>query len=216
MLEQQFLELSKLGAEWVLWVLIALSVLSFGVVVDRLILYISTKEKIDQFEPGLSTALNSSDMDKAIAALDGDGLIKNVLRSGIEAMKKGYTHAGQVEQAMLGKLVSEKDRYESRLTIIGTIGNNAPFVGLFGTVIGIIQAFYELGRMEMTQQSGNQLLMAAISEALIATGVGILVAIPAVAAFNACKSHVNGKCKKAESMMRAILSGIKQESAKGS
>ena len=69
-------------------------------------------------------------------------------------------------------------RYEKRLAFLGTLGNNAPFVGLFGTVLGIIRAFHDLAGSAL---QGTQAVMAGIAEALVATGVGLLVALPAVA-----------------------------------
>ncbi|HEY5089053.1 MAG TPA: MotA/TolQ/ExbB proton channel family protein, partial [Polyangia bacterium] len=71
--------------------------------------------------------------------------------------------------------------YESRLAFLATLGNNAPFIGLFGTVLGIVTAFRELGNNSMGAM-GN--VMGGIAEALIATAVGILVALPAVIFYN--------------------------------
>jgi biopolymer transport protein ExbB len=70
---------------------------------------------------------------------------------------------------------------ERNLAFLGTVGNNAPFVGLLGTVIGIIRAFHSLDESQGKITAG---LMADIGEALVATAIGILVALPAVAAFN--------------------------------
>jgi len=121
-------------------------------------------------------------------------------------MKNDTKSTVHIEKAMKGCLMRQRNKYEARLTPLGTIGNNAPFVGLFGTVIGIINAFFNLGTMEMNSQAGNQMLMAAISEALVATGVGILVAIPAVAAYNFAKSYISKKIRETESMMEIALS----------
>jgi biopolymer transport protein ExbB len=104
-------------------------------------------------------------------------------------------------------LARERARYEARLTPLGTIGNNAPFIGLFGTVLGIIQAFHPLGKLDASQAASNQLVMTAIGEALVATGVGIMVAIPAVAAFNWAKSSIGARIKQAESLMRGVIAG---------
>lgn len=70
---------------------------------------------------------------------------------------------------------------EKRLGILATFGNNAPFIGLFGTVLGIIQAFHDLGR---ASEFGVRVVMAGISEALVATALGLFVAIPSVIAYN--------------------------------
>lgn len=99
-------------------------------------------------------------------------------------------------------------RLQSGLAILASVGSTAPFVGLFGTVLGIIEAFHELSKMDPSAGATNQFVMGAIGEALVATGVGILVAIPAVAAYNAAKAHTARRVRQAESMMGALLAGI--------
>jgi biopolymer transport protein ExbB len=98
---------------------------------------------------------------------------------------------------------------ERRLAILGTIGSNAPFVGLLGTVIGIIRAFHAL------DQSGGQVstaLMAEIGEALGATALGLLVALPAVALFNVFQRAISTRIARAEALGRELLSFVKVES----
>jgi len=206
MLTEKLLSFSLLGGEWVLWVLIALSTVSVATLVDRLVLYLRTREDLRVLEPRLIEALTRQDLTAARSHLAGDGLVRNVLRAGIDTMAQGRDRAA-AEQAMLGALAREKARFEARLNLRGTSGNNAPFVGLFGTVLGIILAFNQLGKLDPSQASSNQLVMGAISEALVATGVGIAVAIPAVAAFNWAKSVVAERLKSAEALMRAVLAG---------
>jgi len=176
------------------------------VLLDRVLFFARTRESLREIEPRLISALGSDDIVAARSTLSGDGLIRNVLRAGVDVIALGKDPAA-IEQAMLGALAREKSRYESRLNILGTIGNNAPFVGLFGTVLGIILAFHQLGKLDASQASSNALVMGAISEALVATGVGIAVAIPAVASFNWAKSHVSARLKEAEALMRAVLAG---------
>ena len=85
-----------------------------------------------------------------------------------------------VEQVMLSALAAERPRYERFLSLLGTLGNNAPFIGLFGTVLGIIKAFNDLGAVSLKGSAIQQTVMTGISEALVATAVGLAVAIPAV------------------------------------
>jgi len=208
MLSERLLELSLVGAEWVLWLLFALSLYSVAVLADRIILYVRTREKITELEPGLTAALAKGDLEGAKRQVQRDSLVRNVIRAGLEIISNGRRDPGTVEQAMLGALSRERARYEARLTPLGTIGNNAPFIGLFGTVLGIIQAFHQLGKLDASQAAGNQLVMSAIGEALVATGVGIMVAIPAVAAFNWAKSSISARIKHAESLMRGVLASL--------
>ncbi len=208
MILERLLEFSLIGAEWVLWLLFALSLYSIAVLADRVILYTRTREKIAELEPGLTAALTNGDLDGAKRQVKQDSLVRNVLRAGLDAISAGKRDPGTVEQTMMGALSRERARYEARLTPLATIGNNAPFIGLFGTVLGIIQAFHQLGKLDASQAAGNQLVMSSISEALVATGVGIMVAIPAVAAFNWARSNISARIKHAESLMHAVIVGL--------
>jgi biopolymer transport protein ExbB len=207
MLSERLLELSLIGAEWVLWLLFALSLYSVALLADRIILYVRTREKIAELEPGLTAALSRGDLAGAKEQVKRDSLVRNVIRAGLDIISIGKRDPGTLEQAMLGALSRERARYEAHLTPLGTIGNNAPFIGLFGTVLGIIQAFHQLGKLDASQAASNQLVMTAIGEALVATGVGIMVAIPAVAAFNWAKSSIGARIKQAESLMRGVIAG---------
>ncbi len=90
------------------------------------------------------------------------------------------------ELAAKSFLTTEKIKLEAGLTVLATLGSNAPFIGLFGTVLGIIQAFGVLSGASPSGETsgGASPVMSAISEALVATAVGLFVAIPAVVAYN--------------------------------
>jgi len=83
-------------------------------------------------------------------------------------------------------VLRQQQHLDRRLSILGTIGSNAPFIGLLGTVLGIIKAFHDLS---FNAAGGPSVVMAGIAEALVATAVGLLVAIPAVVFFNYFKSR---------------------------
>lgn len=208
MLSQRLLEFSLLGAEWVLWVIVALSVISLWLIGDRLVFYARTRERLEQIEPQLTAALRRQDYTAAQNLLAQDSLVRNVLRAGLDILATGRAQPAAIEQAMLSALARERVRYDKRLTVLATIGSNAPFVGLFGTVLGIIGAFSELGKLGAASGSANSFVMGAIGEALVATAAGIVVAIPAVAVYNFAKSHVAGRSKQAESLMRSLLAGF--------
>lgn len=208
MLTERLLQFSTVGAEWVLWLLICISILAFAALADRAMLFFRTREKIDELEPRLTAAMLKCDVHAAKQAISRDTFVCNVLRSGIDQLAQGKRDHASIEQAMLGTMARERARFEAHLTPIGTIANNAPFVGLLGTVLGIIQAFVELGKMDTASAAANKVIMSAIGEALIATAVGIIVAVPAVAAFNWFKSGITVRLQQAEAMMRAVLAGV--------
>lgn len=106
------------------------------------------------------------------------------------------------DRAVRSYLSQEKTRLESGLTILATLGSNAPFIGLFGTVLGIIQAFGALGN----HQNNTADIMTGISEALIATAIGLFVAIPAVIAFNFLTRQLRVLLVNAEALKDLLLS----------
>jgi biopolymer transport protein ExbB len=208
MLTQKFLQLFEFGAEWVSWVLVAVSILGSAVVIDRLLLLVRTRERFDELRGALATALDRGDASAALAAVAGDSLIRNVLRAGLSLAARGERRGEPVEQAMLGSLASERARYDARLSSLLTIGNVGPLIGLLGTVIGIVQAFNQLGRLGTVQAANNAAVMASIGEALVTTGLGIGVAIPAVVLYNAIRAHLGERVKQSEALQRQLISAL--------
>ncbi|MBC7692355.1 MAG: MotA/TolQ/ExbB proton channel family protein [Methylotenera sp.] len=98
----------------------------------------------------------------------------------IRAMLSVPSQSDAIQFAVKSFLADQRMILSRGLPVLATLGSNAPFIGLFGTVLGIIQAFGALAQ----QQSAMQSVMSAISEALVATAVGLFVAIPAVMAYN--------------------------------
>jgi biopolymer transport protein ExbB/TolQ len=209
MLTQKFLDLTAtFGADWVNWVLIAVSLAGMTVFFDRLLLYARTRERYALLHADLSRSLERGEVAGALAAVEGDSLLRNVLRAGLSLVSRGERQPASVEQAMLGRLAEERARYDARLSVLMTIGNTAPLVGLLGTVIGIVGAFYVLGKLGTAQAANNSSIMSSIGEALVTTGFSISVAVPAVVAFNALRAHVNGRVRQAEALMRELLANL--------
>jgi biopolymer transport protein ExbB len=208
MLTQKFLQLFEFGAEWVTWVLVAVSILGSAVVIDRLLLLLRTRERFDELRGALAAALDRGDAAAALAAVGGDSLIRNVLRAGLTLAARGERRGEPVEQAMLGSLASERARYDARLSSLLTIGNVGPLLGLLGTVIGIVQAFNQLGRLGTVQAANNAAVMASIGEALVTTGLGIGVAIPAVVLYNAIRAHLGERVKQSEALQRQVVAAL--------
>lgn len=98
---------------------------------------------------------------------------------------------------------TEKARWEKYTVFLGSVGSNAPFIGLLGTVLGILKSFADLGTLSGT---GPKVVMAGISEALVLTAVGLAVAIPAVVFFNICKTRIKAGIRRVESITDLILS----------
>jgi len=173
------------GTSWVLWLLGVLSVASFVVIVERWLFYRSRRGDLPQLAHMLDERLSADEVEDAIREL---GATQSVAASIAGAgLRLAHRSPGAVDKAMQSATALERDRLERRLSFLGTLGNNAPFVGLFGTVVGVVHAFASLH--ETATQHGmhsgmSSALMGSVSEALVSTAVGILVALPAVFAYN--------------------------------
>jgi biopolymer transport protein ExbB/TolQ len=208
MLTKRFLELNLLGAEWVNWVLVIASFIGLAITIDRLLLYWRTRERFAALQSGLQGALRGQDLAAARSLVAGDSLIRNVLRAGLDAVGRGEHDPKSVEEEMLAALAAERTRYDARVAWLTTIANIAPLVGLLGTIIGIVGAFYGLGQAGTTQSAGNPQVMSSIAEALASTAFGIFVAVPGVVAYNLLKAHMGVRLREAESLMREILANL--------
>ncbi|MEM6295440.1 MAG: MotA/TolQ/ExbB proton channel family protein [Myxococcota bacterium] len=204
---EKFLDFALLGAEWVMWVLVVLSLISVYVMVERL-LYFGGATKADaDVRRGLFEALGDGDYGKAAKLTrDTTGPGARIIGEMVAVASRGKA---ALEAAMSSGRSEEKIRLERNLSFLGTLGANAPFIGLFGTVLGIIQAFNELAKSGV-KPGGEQsaTVMAGISEALVATAVGLIVAIPAVVAYNIYQRRVKRTLAHAESLATSAFAII--------
>jgi biopolymer transport protein ExbB len=196
----------SLGAGWVLWLLLALSVLSLAVMFERA-LYFSRNSfgNVD----AVIAKLSIGDLQGALKLIgEHRGLEAAVLRAGAQAAPRG---PDAVEEIVLATTVRERLRYERFLSYLATLGNNAPFIGLFGTVLGIIEAFAALAvnAQAGAVTEGAADIMSGVSEALVATAVGLMVALPAVVANNAFGRWLKTILARGECLGHALASHLK-------
>jgi biopolymer transport protein ExbB/TolQ len=201
---QTLLRLPIFRSEWVLYLLFALSVASVGVMLERWFFYRRRRVDVDTLRDRLTRALDRGDFAGAAALLkERESLETNVVLAGLLAYEKGPE---SVEDLIIGSLGREKARYERRLDFLATLASNAPYIGLFGTVLGIVRSFRDLAA---NMAEASSAVMAGIAEALIATAVGLLVAIPAVIAFNVFKGRVKSSVTDCQMLARILLSHLK-------
>jgi biopolymer transport protein ExbB/TolQ len=170
---------AQIAASVVLYVLIGLSVLSAAVILDRWWYFRKRRTDIDSLGRKLDELLRQGDPTDALALLATERSVE------AEVLRDAFAWFGQgpeaFEQILVKGVRLRRKSFEGGLLFLGTLGNNAPFIGLFGTVLGIITAFHGLGSGNASAM-GN--VMTSIAEALLATAIGILVALPAVIAYN--------------------------------
>lgn len=200
-----------LGASWVLWLLVALSVISFAIVLERFFVFIRTRDDLKKLAADVRDLLASGQVDKAKERLaQSPSYEARVAAVGLTEPADG---AASAEERLQRETQLVRLDMEQNLVFLGTVGNNAPFVGLLGTVIGIIRSFSALNA-SAGQVSSE--LMAEIGEALVATAIGILVAIPAVAFFNVFQRMIKSRIGRADALSRDVLAFLKSErTAKG-
>jgi biopolymer transport protein ExbB len=193
-----WLQLLALLEYAILALLLGLSVWSVAIMVDRRRYFAALLAS--PTPAALSEALRLRDaaaLRQACASAQDPyaGLIREALAAG---------GPESVDRAVRAYLVEERTRMEQGLTVLATLGSNAPFIGLLGTVLGIIQAFGVLA----DNQSGMAVVMASLAKALGATAVGLFVAIPAVAAYNLFSKRMRLVLTQAESLRDRFIAAF--------
>lgn len=199
MLLQKLLALALISTEWIIWILLLLSVISVAVIIERFFVLRLKRGNLERLKQKIGAVMRKANnagienilrQDNSSAATILLETIQNIKRMGLN-----------FEDSLAIAISEEKLRLESRIAILGTLGNNAPFIGLFGTVLGIINAFHSLAQ---NTKGGPTIIMAGISEALIATALGLFIAIPAVGAYNYFVRRIKKIIVSAENFSRML------------
>jgi biopolymer transport protein ExbB len=207
--------MTNFGASWVMWLLLFLSVVSVAVMLERGWFFYSLRDDLNSLQRSLNDYLRRGEVAEAKRLLENSPSAEAaVVVAGLVEADRGPQAA---EEAMAGAAALQRMKLEKRLVFLGTLGNNAPFVGLLGTVIGIVQAFDELGKAAKSQATqvastiAPQTVMTSIAEALVATAIGLIVAIPAVAAYNTFQRLIKSTLAQTEVLSRTLMSHLKAE-----
>lgn len=193
------------GASWVLWLLVGLSIISIGIMMERAYVLYKMKGNVETLAPRLRTHFAAGDINSALLRLETTGGFE--ARIALEGLKNYEKGPDSVAEAMVAAKILERTTMEQHLAFLGTMGNNAPFIGLFGTVVGIIKAFHDLS---LDNTGAARAVMAGISEALVATAMGLFVAIPAVLAFNYFQRRIRGMMAEADGIVHLVLAEVRK------
>lgn len=203
--EAELLDLMlRAGSRWVLLLLIGLSLVAVAVILERVLFFVVERTPQKTVDDALGL-MRKGDFKAAVAVLSG----RRSMPVAVARVCLANADAGpaSIEEHAASVVETERLRYERGLAFLGTLGNNAPFIGLFGTVLGIIRAFHDLS---VDTGTGSAAVMAGIAEALVATGVGLLVALPAVAAYNGFVRLVETSTTSSNAVTHAILAEVKR------
>jgi biopolymer transport protein ExbB/TolQ len=204
--EQLSVLFDQLGAEWVLWLLLVLSVGSVAVTIERILFLIQNRVPVAELQGKLLAALESGGEEATKLLAGYKGMEARVVAAGVREMHRG---PDAVQEVMIATTAVEKQRYERFLGFLSSLGSNAPFIGLLGTVIGILGAFAALKQQVGAGGSRQALIMGSISEALVATAVGLFVAIPAVVAYNQFRGQVKAAVANTDALSSILLAHLK-------
>jgi biopolymer transport protein ExbB/TolQ len=188
MLVEHLSRIALLGSTWVLYLLLGLSVLSIAAAIERWYFFSRHSDDLESLALRFSEALEVEDFDRARQVLRQSRSIEASVV--LHALR--WVHGGPraLADAIDASMATARGQLNRSTHLLGTLGNNAPFVGLMGTVIGVIEAFHQLGDAGQNKAAmGN--VMGGIAEALVATGVGLFVAIPAVVIYNLIQKKIS-------------------------
>ncbi len=203
-IQQKLTGFAMMGATWIMWLLVALSVGGLAVALERAIYLIRTSENVRKLKAQILGMIRGGDIAGARVRLEQSPSHEaRVISAGLQDLDDGSASA---EERMSGAIQIAKLRMEKRLAFLGTLGANAPFLGLLGTVIGIIRAFHSLNDSAGKVTAG---LMSEVGEALVATAIGILVALPAIAFFNTFQRIIKSRLARAEAFGKEVLALLK-------
>ena len=198
--------LTELGSTWILWLLVCLSILALTVAIERSVLFFSSRDDVLSLRRELRQMLSDGNITLARRRLEHSPSFEaRVAVAGLDS-----ENAASAEERMRGENQVARLTMERHLGFLGTLGNNAPFIGLLGTVIGIVRAFRELAH---SKGQISAALMAEIGEALVATAVGLLVALPAIVAFNVFQRTIRARLSRADALSGEVLAHLKSGGA---
>ncbi len=200
-----FLEaLKNAGGGWVIWMLLTSSVWVVAVAVERAIVLRKEQKTFARLRASLEAHLAAGELAKAIEAIRRfPGASARILSAGVARPAAPEV----MEERVSAARAFEKRDLDRHLLVLGTLGNNAPFVGLFGTVLGVIKAFADLAA---SASAGPEVVMNGLSEALIATAVGLLVAIPSVISYNLYQKWVADLLAETDALAKMLTASVRE------
>ena len=193
--------------------LLAASIWCWAIIVDKTLLYMRTRRQMDQFEHVFWSGQSLEELYRSLSHRPNHSMAA-LFVAAMREWKRSYESGARspaglqmrIEKVLDVTLAREVDRLERRLLFLGTVGSSAPFIGLFGTVWGIMTSFQAIAASKNTNLA---VVAPGIAEALFATAMGLLAAIPAVIAYNKFSSEVSKQSLRLEGFadeFSAILS----------
>jgi len=202
-----------LRADWVvksvIILLIACSIFSWALIFDKIRLFKNINSSIGEFEKKFWKAKSAESFNNSLPANSDDPAIQ-IFKSAMAELIKTKRQSSAIQSARVGRMLeiatdTEMKKVEKNFTFLATVGSTAPFIGLFGTVWGIMNSFQSIA---ISRNTSLAIVAPGIAEALFATALGLLAAIPAVVAYNKFNSDTQRYFSKIENFSKRFLSII--------
>lgn len=207
MFAEKIFAVAHVADQAVLVILLLLSVISVGMILERFFALRKVAAESARVRARLKLALQSNSVEDVEGlAKDPSSIEGRAAACGMRHMKESGSKG--LEEVFNTFSLVERPELEKFLGFLATVGSNAPYIGLFGTVLGIMKAFQDLA---LSPEAGQQTVMAGISSALIATATGLFVAIPAVVFYNYYNKQVRGILRNIESVKEMTLAYAKKK-----
>ena len=202
-----------LRADWVvksvIILLIACSIFSWALIFDKIRLFKNINSSIEEFEKKFWKAKSAESFNNSLPANSDDPAIQ-IFKSAMSELIKTKRQSSAIQSARVGRMLeiatdTEMKKVEKNFTFLATVGSTAPFIGLFGTVWGIMNSFQSIA---ISRNTSLAIVAPGIAEALFATALGLLAAIPAVVSYNKFNSDTQRYFSKIENFSKRFLSII--------
>ena len=192
--------------KFVIIILIAASIYSWAIIIEKYKLFKKINGSSSIFEEQFWSSKSADSLYKKLEDYNEDPMT-NVFKAGMEFMIKNKSRASsaqeRIQQALSGAIDKEMEIVEKKLTFLATVGSTTPFIGLFGTVWGIMNSFQSIA---ISKNTSLAIVAPGIAEALFATALGLLAAIPAVVAYNKFTSDSRKYSTRLENFSQSFIS----------
>ena len=192
--------------KFVIIILIAASIYSWAIIIEKYKLFKKINGSSSMFEEQFWSSKSADSLYKKLEGYNEDPMA-NVFKTGMDFMIKNKSRSASTQervlQALSGSIDKEMEVVEKKLTFLATVGSTAPFIGLFGTVWGIMNSFQSIA---ISKNTSLAIVAPGIAEALFATALGLLAAIPAVVAYNKFTSDSRKYSTRLENFSQSFIS----------
>ncbi len=193
---------------WELWLLMGCTALCFAVIVERIWFFSRTTEDFEALREQLNQTMRNHDVSVARGVVEGDGMICNVIRAGLDAVDAGAKHSGPIEQALTGQLKAETARHGKRLHALLIVAWLTALVTVMGTILISLKNLNTQPMFLEPEYNDTVGRIVGAGEPFMFLGLGVLLIIPPVVSFLALRGSIMRRTLESEAMARFFLATL--------